>query len=323
MQKKRLFFILKLVASGIAVGLLFYLIDMRSFLKAVALADFRLLVLAFIIGCAIPAFNAIKIKLLLPGSAITIRYIIFTNFAALFLRFTIPTDLGAELGRAYYLGRKTGSAATALSAIVLDRYFGLFSQVIVFGAASLFSGISNGSLFWTRFGLFAVGGGILLAGFLIALSCLPAIKKSSRKGFVRITGALARFSEYARTLRSMPRRVAAVTGISIGLQCVNLFTIMITSAAYHLSLPFHEAAAISLSATVSFVVPVTVGGLGIVEGIYTGLYALFALQKEIGLAVSLTMRVMAMILALPGVLFVMYGERIIPGQNKEMRAQQP
>ena len=138
MQKKRLFFILKLVASGIAVGLLFYLIDMRSFLKAVALADFRLLVLAFIIGCAIPAINAIKIKLLLPGSAITIRYIIFTNFAALFLRFTIPTDLGAELGRAYYLGRKTGSAATALSAIVLDRYFGLFSQVIVFGAASLF-----------------------------------------------------------------------------------------------------------------------------------------------------------------------------------------
>ena len=121
----------------------------------------------------------------------------------------------------------------------------------------------------------------------------------------------------------MPRRVVAVTGISIGLQCVNLFTIMITSAAYHLSLPFHEAAAISLSATVSFVVPVTVGGLGIVEGIYTGLYALFALQKEIGLAVSLTMRVMAMILALPGVLFVMYGERIIPGQNKEMRAQQP
>ena len=323
MQKKRLFFILKLIASGIAIGLLFCLIDLKSFFTAISLADYRFLAIAFLIGCATPAVNAIKIKLLLPGSAITIRYIVFTNFAALFLRFTIPTDLGAELGRAYYFRRKTGSAATAFSAIVLDRYFGLFSQVLVFGAASLFSGISNGSLFWVRFGMSAVAAAVLLAGFLIGLSFLPAIKKSSRKGFTRISDALARFSRYAHELRSMPWRVFAVAGISIGFHCLTLLMIMITSAAYHLSLPFHEAAAISLSATVSFVIPVTVGGLGIVEGIYTGLYALFDLQKEIGLAVSLTVRVMAMIMALPGALFVIYGERIIPGKGKEKGARQP
>jgi uncharacterized protein (TIRG00374 family) len=315
MHKKRLFFILKLIATGFAVGLLFYLIDMKSFFTAISSADFGFLSLAFLIGCALPVINAIKIKLLLPGSAITVRYIIFTNFAAMFLRMTIPTDLGAELGRGYYFSRKTGSAAMAFSAIVLDRYSGLFSQMVVFAAASLFFGISGGSVFWIRLGAGATAAGVLLAVFII--------RRSGRKGFVRITGALARFSEYAQKLRSMPLRVVVVAAISIGCHCLILLMVMITSAAYHVSLPFHEAAAISLSATVSFVIPVTVGGLGIVEGIYTGLYALFSLQKEIGLAVSLTMRVMTMIMAFPGALFVIFGERLIPGKRGEKTVQQP
>jgi uncharacterized protein (TIRG00374 family) len=315
MQKKRLFFILKLIATGIAVGLLFYLIDLKSFFAAVSSANFGFLALVFLIGCAMPVINAIKIKLLLPGSVITIRYIVFTNCAAMFLRLTIPTDLGAELGRGYYFSRKTGSTATAFSAIVLDRYSGLFSQVLVFAAASLFFGVSNGSIFWIRFGAGAAAAAVLLAAFLIALAFVPAIRRSGRKGFVRITSALARFSEYAHQLRSMPLRAVVVAGISIGCHCLTLLMIMVTSAAYQVSLPFHEAAAISLSATISFVLPVTVGGLGIVEGIYTGLYVLFALQKEIGLAVSLTMRVMTMIMALPGALFVIYGERLIPAKR--------
>jgi uncharacterized protein (TIRG00374 family) len=303
--------------------LLFYLIDMKSFFTAISSADFGFLSLAFLIGCALPVINAIKIKLLLPGSAITVRYIIFTNFAAMFLRMTIPTDLGAELGRGYYFSRKTGSAAMAFSAIVLDRYSGLFSQMVVFAAASLFFGISGGSVFWIRLGAGATAAGVLLAVFIITLAFAPAIRRSGRKGFVRITGALARFSEYAQKLRSMPLRVVVVAAISIGCHCLILLMVMITSAAYHVSLPFHEAAAISLSATVSFVIPVTVGGLGIVEGIYTGLYALFSLQKEIGLAVSLTMRVMTMIMAFPGALFVIFGERLIPGKRGEKTVQQP
>jgi len=322
MHKKTLFFIFKLIASGIAVGLLLYLVNMKSFFAAFSSANFGFLALAFFIGCALPVINAIKIKLLLPGSTITIRYIIFTNFAAMFLRMTIPTDLGAELGRGYYFSRKTGSAAMAFSAIVLDRYSGLFSQVVVFATASLFFGISNGSAFWIRFGVCAAAAGALLAASFIALAFVPAIRRSSRKGFARITGALARLSEYAHRLRSMPLRIVFVAVISIGCHCLILFMIMITSAAYQVSLPFHEAAAISLSATISFVIPVTVGGLGIVEGIYTGLYALFSLQKEIGLAVSLTTRVMTMIMALPGALFVIYGERLIPVKRGNKGARQ-
>jgi uncharacterized protein (TIRG00374 family) len=317
MQKKRLLFTLKLAASAIAVTLLFYLIDLKSFVSALVSAKPTFLISAFLISLIMPAINALKIKLLLPGSLIPFRYILFTNFAAMFLRLTVPTDLGAELGRGYFLSKKTDSAATAFSAIALDRYFGLFSQVVVFTAAALIFGIAKGGgAVWTRLGIAALMGCLLLAGFIGALSLLPAIKRSKKRGLVKLTSALARFSDYAHRLRSMPLRVAWVVLISLVFHCLTLFMIMITSAAYHVSLGFHEAAAISLSSTVSFVMPFTVGGLGVIEGIYTALYVLFALQKEIGLAVSLTMRVMALILALPGALFFIFGERLFLGMQR-------
>ena len=83
-----------------------------------------------------------------------------------------------------------------------------------------------------------------------------------------------------------------------------------------MSLHFHEAAALTLSSTVSFIIPFTVAGVGVIEGIYAGLFALFSLQKEIGVAVSLTTRAISMLLALPGVFFFIYGDRLLTARKK-------
>jgi uncharacterized protein (TIRG00374 family) len=317
MRKKRLLFIFKIIASLVAIGVIFWQIDLRSFVQAFSRANAALLCLVFLLALMLQAVNAIKIKLLLPGLPIGFRYILLTNFVATFLRLTIPTDLGAELGRGYYFSRKTGSPAASFSAIVLDRYSGLFSQCAVLAGAALLFGLTGHDRFWISIGIAASSGALLMAGLLVVFSRLPVIKRSSRKGFIRITHALSRFSDYARRFRAMPLRVIAVALISIGSHCATLIMIMVTSAAYHVSLQFHEAAAIALSSTIGFVVPVTVAGLGIIEGIYAGLFALFSLQKEIGVAVSLTMRVIALLMALPGVLFFIYGDRLVKGWRRK------
>ncbi|MBN2036316.1 MAG: flippase-like domain-containing protein [Chitinispirillaceae bacterium] len=311
MHRKRLIFTLKLVVSFGAIAIIFTQIDFGSFITALSSAHVPLLGICFLLMFALPAINACKIKLLLPGSAIGFRYILFTNFTALFLRLTVPTDLGAELGRGYYFSKKTGSPTTAFSAIVLDRYFGLLSQVTVLAVAAMAFGMNAAAGAWIRLGILTAAAALLLALFLAGVSLLPAVKRSKRKGMVGITSLLSRFSEYAHRLRSMPLRVAAVVVISLAYHCLTLLTIICTSAAYNVHLGFHEAAAISLSSTVAFVVPISVAGLGIIEGIYAGLFALFSLQKEIGIAVSLTMRVITLLLVIPGILFFIYGERMM------------
>jgi uncharacterized protein (TIRG00374 family) len=320
MTKKRLFFLLKIIASAAAIAIIGFAIDLRVFIAAFLKADIGLLIASLLLAISLPAINALKIKLLLPGMPVGFGYLLLVNFTATFLRLTVPTDLGAELGRGYYIRKKTGSAAAAFSAIVLDRYFGLFSQCTVLAGTSLFFGLTCHDRFWVLTGSGSGAAAFFMLGMLAVFSLLPGFKRSSRKGLVRVTHALSRLFDHVRRFRTMPGRMTVIAAVSIGYHCVTLGMIIAISAAYHVSLRFHEAAALTLSSTIGFIVPFTVAGLGVIEGIYAGLFALFSLQKEIGVAVSLTTRAISMLLALPGVFFFIYGEGLVTS-HKERKSR--
>ena len=311
MARKNLLFVLKILLSAVAITIIFTRINCRSFAQAFASANPLYLAAGLAFSFLWPALNALKIKLLLPGTPIQFQYILFTNFTATFIRLTLPTELGAELGRGYYFARKTGSATTAFSAIILDRYLGLFSQLAVLGCAAAFFGIFHGNNLWLWIGLAGLAGALCLAGACIFFMHGRGINRSSRKGLVRITAVLHDFAAYVRSFRTMVRRMAAVVALSLVLQCISLITLIIVSAAYHEPLGFHEAASIVFFSIIGFVAPVSVAGLGIVEGIYAAMFKLFSLHTEIGVAVSLSLRVLSIIVAVPGFLFFVYGEKLI------------
>lgn len=302
MTGKRFFLLIKLAISISALAIIFSQLDLKSVGTAIASAKIPFLALAFILTLILPALNALKIKLLLPGSKIKYHYILFTNFASNFIRLTIPTDIGAELGRGYYLSKKAGSTAAAFSAILLDRYFGFCSQILVVSIVSLVSYLANHTAFWKQVSI--VSAAVLFMAITIPiLFCrMPVIKRSEKKGFIRVTSAIAQLSEGLLLFRTMPLRLGLAGVISIVSLYLALLMVMALSAAFHESLHFSEASVITFLSTIACLLP-SLAGLGFVEGIYTGMFYFFSLHQEIGFTVSLTSRLFAIILALPGVLF--------------------
>jgi uncharacterized protein (TIRG00374 family) len=308
MTKNKLFFAIKLIASITACAIIFSQLKIQSIVSAISAANPSLLGLAFLLALVQPALNALKIKVLLPGSTIGYHYVLFTNFASNFFRLTIPTDFGAELGRGYYLSKRTGSSAAAFSAIIIDRYFGFCSQVLVASVVALVFGLSSSSVVWTRVGVFAGVCFLIAAGAPSVLFRSPVARLFAKMKPGRIVSAGVKLSEALKVFSDRPFRLAAAGAVSIVSQCLSLLMIVVLSAAFHTSLHFREAAVITFLSTAACLLP-SFAGLGFVEGIFAGMFHYFSLHKEIGFTVSLTLRLFTIILALPGVFFIIAGDR--------------
>jgi uncharacterized protein (TIRG00374 family) len=308
MINKKIMLSVKVLVSITVLAVVFSQLNLQSIIKAISSARLPMLALAFLIALLLPALNAFKIKLLLPGSSIEYHYILFTNFASNFIKLTVPTDIGAELGRGYYLSKRAGSAAAAFSAIVLDRYTGFCSQVFIVSVVSCIACCTGPTLFWKQVGAVAV---VLLfvAVALPVLFCrMPVIPRSGKKGFIRITSGIAQLSEALLTFRTMPLRLGLAGALSIISLCMALFMVITLSSAFHESLHFREASVITFLSTIACFLP-SFAGIGFVEGIYAGMFYYFSLHQEIGFTVSLASRIFAIVFALPGVFFIIAESR--------------
>jgi uncharacterized membrane protein YbhN (UPF0104 family) len=302
MKKKYLSLFVKLLLSGVAIAIVAIKIDLRSVLSLFPRADLLLLIIALLLAFVQIVINAVKIRTLLPGCGIGIGYIALTNCAANIFRFMVPTEIGAELGRAYYFNKKTGSAAASFSAIIIDRYTGIFAQVAIMTGVSFVTALRGGAPFWSRLALIGAVGVIALIAAPLLLSLLPPVKQSSRNGFRQVTGALAQLSGALSAYRKAPQRLGAAVGIALVYHCLVLVMIICTGKTFNVTLEFEQAALLTVVSSLGFFIP-SLAGLGITEGVFAGIFGFFLHERETGVAVSLALRVVMAIVMVPGVVF--------------------
>ena len=144
---------------------------------------------------------------------------------------------------------------------------------------------------------------------------IPVVKRSERKGLVRITSALAQLSESLQVFRTMPLRLVLAGALSVISLCLALWMIVALSAAFHESLHFREASLIMFLSSIACLLP-SFAGLGFVEGIFAGMFYYFSIHQEIGFTVSITLRFFSIALALPGVIFFIAEDRLLKKNAK-------
>ncbi|OGQ96988.1 MAG: hypothetical protein A2521_11680 [Deltaproteobacteria bacterium RIFOXYD12_FULL_57_12] len=84
-------------------------------------------------------FTAVRLQLVLRAHAFRLPFLdaYYVNIIALFFNNILPSSMGGEMVKAYYLYRSTNGRVTALSAVVIDRLFGL-AVLTLMGAAAVF-----------------------------------------------------------------------------------------------------------------------------------------------------------------------------------------
>ncbi|MEW6221087.1 MAG: lysylphosphatidylglycerol synthase transmembrane domain-containing protein [Thermodesulfobacteriota bacterium] len=132
--------VLRAAVSLSALGLVafFYWEQLPAVLQQLARVEplpFGLSLAAFFGGLV---FLAVRLRLILLAhrASITTRQVYHLNLVALFFNNVLPSSLGGEAVKAYYLYRGTGGLLASFGAVLMDRICGLLTVVLV-GSLSL------------------------------------------------------------------------------------------------------------------------------------------------------------------------------------------
>ena len=225
-------------------------------------------------------------------------------FIGHFFNFFLPGATGGDLLRAYLVAKRTTDRTVAVATVLLDRFVGLAGMALLAGAMTLATWSSPQA----RRAALAVG---VTVGVLVAAGLVLFSRRVG--GWVRLDrllDALPRSANLRLALGSLrqlprsPRAVATVAAMTLGVHLLLAGGIACMGRALALpvgvGLYFLFVPVIYILAAI----PVSIGGLGVVEGMYIVFFA-SAAGGERGpiLALALLARLTPMLLSLPGLVF--------------------
>lgn len=271
-----------------------------------------LLLLAVLIHFPVVFPQALRFQWLLAAQDITVGYweCVKLSFAGNFLNFATPFGSHAgDLFKAYFASLHTEHKTEAVTTVILDRFIGLGSLLLVVAAITAFSPAQS-RLAVLRPYMF----GMIGMGTVAAIAYLSPVL---RRRLVNVTWLnrlpilhqLKRVDKTARTLMSRRGTLVAAILITIGLQALALAAYFVVAVA--LAMDAHAGNVLEYyvyfyTGTLVQTLPGPPQGLGTVELAYRYFFAAFGSPSQI-VCMAFAIRIVALICALPGLLVTLTG----------------
>lgn len=193
-------------------------------------------------------------------------------FIGMFFNLILPTSMGGDVIRAWYLDGKSGRRLNAFLSVFLDRFSGLLMLLILAAAASAFSPIDLPS--WVVLSV-----GLMLTAALAGLAALPFAARWPILG-----RRVARFSnEVRRAFRHVLKPLPVV--LSLVVQSANVILVWLVGLAVSAAVPGSYYWIVVPMVTLLTLLPVSINGMGVREGAM--ILFLTPLNIPAGTAVSL------------------------------------
>lgn len=170
-MKQRIYSILRLGVSIVLVGALLYMMrgnyaSIAGILKSTSLKLFVLGIAVFLLAVLIAS---LRVKLLIQAQELNVSFpeAAGLTFIGYFFNNFLPTSIGGDVVKAYYVGKKTGARSASYAAIFMDRFLGLFTMVLMAALALFFAkGFMNDkAVFWMVYGVIALSAVFLVFVF--------------------------------------------------------------------------------------------------------------------------------------------------------------
>lgn len=187
----------------------------------------------------------------------------------------MPGIIGGDAVRAYYLNKKAKKMSLTLASIFMDRYIGYASLMLIGMSAApfAFSNFGDSPYKWAMPFIFVafVIGSILF--FLLQLG-------------KRFRG-MSEFYEYFSTLKTQKSRIIKAMIISLLVQLLNLFIVVILAAGMGEKIPLLVLFVFLPIIITITMIPISISGLGVREGSFVILLGLIGVKPEIATSLSL------------------------------------
>jgi len=209
-------------------------------------------------------------------------------YVGMFFNLVLPTSVGGDVVRAWYLDAKSGRFAGAFVSVIADRVSGVLVLLLLALAALPFRPPELPEwLTWTVAGM--AGGGSLGLAFLFPFARLAGTRYSVLNTKYSVLSAVFRFCSLLGDLPSAlcpsPRVFLVSTLLSVVVQLANVLVVWLIGQALHLSVPGSYYLILVPTVTLLTLLPISLNGSGVREGAMAVMLA--PLGVDAGTAVTL------------------------------------
>jgi len=286
--RKILSFGFKVAISASLLYFLFTKVDIVSVKNVLVQASFFYLFLGWLSYMAIMAFCSMRWRIFTVPLGFTqgIYKLLLYSFAGAFFNMFLPTSLGGDVGRAYYLSRKASSKpkkqkgknrglSEAIVSVMADRAMGFFALLIIASCvllirpdiASALPPLIAPIVLWS------------LAVLIIAM-LVPFFFRKYLKRFGKII-------RDAMVYWEKPFILINAIFISIVIQLLDVVVNIFIGFSLDLNIPILYYFILTPLTIVASMFPASVAGLGVREGSYVYLLSAVGVPEATGMAVAL------------------------------------
>lgn len=305
MTRSRSGLLLQVVFTVVLLGLLFRGFDWDRFHGLVAGTPAWLYACSFLVVVAGKVLYTWKWQLVLramglrvPFSRLVQQYVIgvfFSNF--------LPSTVGGDWARIYYLGRERGYPDMAAS-VFMDRFLGLFSLTVL-GTVLAWLLAPPAVIFTAGRQILTVLLGVFVVAFLVAGRVrgerVGALLPSAGRLMAQVQAGVTRFLDQTRVVIRHPATILGVMGIVLlYASLVSAVYLGFFRASTDVDPSFWPILAAVMIISVLSNVPVTINGIGLREQLHFLFFAALGLPKEVSVSLSLLMFVHVLVISLAG-----------------------
>jgi uncharacterized protein (TIRG00374 family) len=293
-----------LLLSGL---LLVYVVDVSAMLDTLSHCDpwwTLAALLAFTLDRVVMSYKW-GLLLEIRGYAVRLTNRLMVYCSAMMWGLALPSTVGAD-GIRVVLVRRFGVAVNdALASILVERGIGFISALLtgLVGVLILSTVVPHSPIgeYVLLLGALMLVGALALLIFSFTDNALNTLLRLVPKRFHsgRIVQILYKLHDAYRSLASDVPRLAAFSVLTLIEQMMVVVCYWITALALHIEVnAVFMFAAVPLAILISRL-PVSIDGIGVYEGIFVGVMALAKVAPEDSLAISLTARVVQIIVWFP------------------------
>lgn len=307
-MKDKLPILFKAAVSFAILAFIFTRIDLSQIATRLQYLSlpFIIFALLFYTGCQWLSCLRWQVVLRSAGYHIPIRYLLSSYFAGMFVSIFLPSSVGGDVYRVYRITKVIDAPETAFASVFLERFTGLaavFALALV-GIPPALKIIGS----WDIILLFLICAGIIWGGFLLIAS--PWLLNLSRPWLkkIRLGGLCDRLDkvqliviQYLKHRQSLGLAIA----ISFVIQLSIIFYQYLLAQQLKIPISYLELLVFTPISIVVTLMPISLGGLGIQEGLWAYLFTRIGLTAEQAVLLSLTFTILGWVLALPGAIILL------------------
>ena len=245
-------------------------------------------------------------SLKLHGVDYPFGYLLRILCIAFFFNNFLPSAIGGDAYRAYRTFERAGRAVYSISAVIMERALGLLALALLGYACAIALIVSGALPYRTEMFLLSIAIGISTLLFAVAWKTGHLGKLESR---LQKIGKLEPIMESVRTMRHNRQHFLGLVAQSILFQVIAIIAIALLFWALNIPGRVFESGVTASVAGVACVIPLSINGIGIVEGSFAVAAVFAGLPFAKAVIVALFIRVFGLLSSIAfGVLYLLERE---------------